>query len=85
MESSTKVEVQSLAGILQHAAKVVRPRRCFIRQIYELAKIKGGPNQRVRLNREIRSDIEWWVQFMESWNGGSVFWKTRQAAPDVEV
>lgn len=77
-KSATK---SSLAGTLQHAAKVVRPGRCFIRQIYELTKVKGGPNQRVRINQEIRSDIQWWVQFMESWNGVSIFWNSRQEIP----
>ena len=39
----------------------------------------------MRLNREIRSDIEWWAQFIEPWNGVSVLWKSREASPDVEV
>ena len=84
-KTATKAEIQSLAGTLQHAAKVVRPGRCFVRLIYELTKVKGGPNQKVRINREIRSDIEWWLHFMEGWNGVSLFWKSRMESPDCEV
>ena len=72
-KTATKAEIQSLAGTLQHAAKVVRPGRCFVRLIYELTKVKGGPNQKVRINQEIRSDIEWWLHFMEGWNRVSLF------------
>lgn len=51
-KAARKVEIQSLAGKLQHAAKAIRPGRCFVRQIYELTKVKGGQNQMVRLKRD---------------------------------
>ena len=84
-KAAFKCEVQSLAGHLQDAAKVVRPGCCFVRLIYELTKAKRGPDQRLRLNQEIRSDIEWWYRFMDQWNGVSLFWKSRKEEPDVRV
>ena len=81
----TKREAQSLAGKLQHAATVVRPGRCFVRHIYELTSVKGGPNQLLRLNRQARSDIQWWLTFIDSWNGVSLFWKSRRSMPDIKV
>ena len=84
-KTATKRDAQSLAGKLQHAANVVRPGRCFIRHIYDLTALKGGPNQVVRLNRHVRSDIQWWYTFITSWNGISLFWKSRSTSPDVQV
>ena len=81
----TKREVQSLAGKLQHAAKVVRPGRCFVWHIYDLTSVKGGPNQPVRLNHRVRSDVQWWLAFMEGWNGVSLYWKPRNDSPDIKV
>ena len=39
----TKRELQSLAGSLQHACKVVRPGRSFTRRIYEQLAQRAGP------------------------------------------
>lgn len=82
---STKRDVQSLAGKLQHAAKVVRPGRCFVWHIYGLTSVKGGPDQPVRFNYRARSDIQWWLAFLEDWNGVSLYWKPIRDSPDVEV
>ena len=62
-------DLQSLVGKLQHACKVVRPGRTFLRRMFEL--LKGGANKRpwVRLNASFRSDLLWWHLFLESWNG----------------
>ena len=82
---ATKKEMQLLAGKLQNAAKVVRPGRCFVRHIYDLTSVRGGQNQRVSLNQQIRSDIQWWLTFMDAWNGISLFWKSRCSTPDIQV
>ena len=82
---ASKREVQSLAGKLQHAAKVVRPGRCFVRYLYGLTARPGGPDHPVRLNLKARGDIQWWLSFMDSWNGISLFWKSRRDQPDVKV
>ena len=84
-KTATKRDLQSLAGKLQHAAKVVRPGRCFVRHLYGLTSVKGGPNQTIRLNRQARGDVQWWLTFMNSWNGVSLFWKTRSDNPDIRV
>ena len=84
-KTATKRDLQSLARKLQHAAKVVRPGRCFVRHLYGLTSVKGGPNQTIRLNRQARGDVQWWLTFMNSWNGVSLFWKTRSDNPDIRV
>ena len=62
-------ELQSLVSKLQHACKVVRPGRTFLRRMFEL--LKGGASKQpwVRLNTSFRSDLLRWYQFLESWNG----------------
>ena len=39
----------------------------------------------IRLNRHVRNDIQWWLTFMNTWNGISLFWKLRSASLDVQV
>lgn len=51
-----KVELQSLVGHLQHAAKVVRLGRCFVRHPYKLSETRQGANQMIRLNVQARGD-----------------------------
>ena len=52
-------DLQSLVGKLQHACKVVRPGRTFLRRMFEL--LKGGARKQpwIRLNTNFRSDLLW--------------------------
>ena len=80
-------ELQSLVGSLQHACKVVRPGRSFVRRMHELLKRSdstAGMSAQVRLNRGFQADIEWWSAFLEEWNGVSMLCQVRAASPDVE-
>ena len=62
-------ELQSLPGKLQHACKVVRPGRTFLRRVFELLRGIGKRQQFVRLNASFKSDLWWWHCFLDSWNG----------------
>ena len=68
-KSCTVKDLQSLAGKLQHAYKVVRPGRTFLRRIFDLLKGCGRRRPFVRLNAMFRSDLMWWHLFLDSWNG----------------
>ena len=68
-KSCKKRELLSLIGLLSHACKVVRAGRSFLRRLIDLSTIPKHLDHFVRLNAESRSDIEWWVQYCESWNG----------------
>ena len=61
-----KRELQSLAGKLQHACKVVRPRRTFLRRVFELLKVTAKKNNHVHVNAMFRSDMLWWSTFLSS-------------------
>ena len=84
-KSATKVELLSLAGSLQHATKVIKPGRCFIRSAYELASLRQRPHDRIRLTRDFKADMSWWSIFMEQWNGTSLLWDHLHQYAEVMV
>ena len=65
-----KRELQSLAGLLCYACKVLRPGRRFLWCVFNL------PYQfrhiMIRLNAAFRADLEWWHAFAGKWNGVSM-------------
>ena len=61
-KSCSKRELLSLLGSLQHAAKVIKPGRAFVRRVIDLTTTRRHIEARIRLNREFRSDVEWWFQ-----------------------
>lgn len=84
----TKRELQSLVGLLQHAAKVVRPGRSFLRRLHALLAQVGAsraPSHLIRLNLAARADVLWWHVFVEEWNGVSILWNQEREAPEVTV
>ena len=62
-----KRDLESLLGHLQHAATVVRPGCTFVRRLLEL--LSTAKKSWIRLSSSTRSDLRWWQQFMEEWNG----------------
>ena len=64
-----KRELLSLIGQLQHACRVVRPGRTFLRRMIDLLSSVKGMDHWARLNAGFRSDLLWWDLFLESWNG----------------
>lgn len=67
--NATKREILSLVGVLQHAAKVVRPGRTFVSRMYSVAAAVQELDYYTRLNKEFRSDLHWWHLFLGNWNG----------------
>ena len=57
--NATKREVLSLVGILQHAAKVVRPGRTFVSRMHTTAARLRELDHFTRLNKEFQSDLCW--------------------------
>ena len=73
-KACTRKELESLIGLLNHACKVVRPGRTFLRRMIDLLTSTGAssiPRQHhhIRLNREFRADLAWWRSFVQQWNG----------------
>ena len=78
----TKRELLSLLGSLQHAAKVIKPGRAFVRRVIDLSTTRRHLESRIRLNCEFRSDVEWWFRMASSWNGISMLVPFRFESPD---
>lgn len=81
----TKRELLSIVGVLQHATMVVRFGRAFLRRMIELARVTKEYHHQVRLNREFRSDLQWWRTFLPRWNGTSFLHPGITATPDFTV
>ena len=66
-KSCSKKDLESLIGTLNHACKVILP---FLRRMIDLLK-QHKVHYRIRLNREFCSDLQWWTNFIATWNGVS--------------
>ena len=69
-KSCTRRELESLIGILNHACKVIRPGRSFLRRMIDLLQ-QCRKAHHIRLNHNFRSDLQWWSTFAATWNGVS--------------
>ena len=67
-------ELESLIGLLNHACKVVRAGRPFLRRMIDLLHAVHRPLSSkvpIRLSQGFRADLAWWMEFVEQWNGVS--------------
>lgn len=80
--SCEKRELCSLIGKLQHATKVVRPGRTFLRRMFEQLAVAKKMHHHVRLNQSFRSDLAWWNTFLAAWNGVSLLSEVISKSPD---
>ena len=71
-KSCRKRQFLSLIGQLQHACRVVRAGRTFLRRMIDLSTVAKKLHHQIRLNRSFHSDLLWWDTFLEDWNGVSV-------------
>ena len=83
MKACRKRHLLSVVGILSHAFKAVRAGRSFVRRLIDLSTSVRKLDRFVRLSREARADIEWWVQFGLDWNGTAMMWHVDRSRPDV--
>ena len=84
-KSCWKRDLESLVGKLQHASKVVKPGRTFLRRMFELLRGVVKKHHHIRLNHAFRSDLMWWHTFLEAWNGKAMMRTQDQWSPAVEV
>ena len=84
-QACTKRELLSLVGLLHHAATVVKPGWMFVRQLIDLSAILKELHFHIRLNKDARSDIWWWVRFIERWNSQGSLAAVGHLLPSVTV
>ena len=69
---ATKRQLQSLAGKLNYAARVVRGGRTFLRQLLNCICSLQKPYHKARISGAMLQDIQWWQNYMSTFNGISV-------------
>ena len=83
-KAGQQCELESLVGLLQHAARVVQPDRRFVRRIIVVMTTIKDRDRFVRLNAEIRSDLYWWSEFVANWNGLGMIPNPQEATVNIE-
>ena len=84
-KTCTKRELLSLIGQLQHACRVVRSGRTFLRRMINLSTTANELHHHIRLNRSFRSDLAWWAIFLPCWNGTSMMSSMIRSRPRAVV
>ena len=69
--SCRRRELESLVGLLQHAAKVVYPGRSFLHRMIVLLQGTRRASRFIQLNRGFKADLCWWKLLVNNWNGVS--------------
>jgi hypothetical protein len=77
----TKRQLQSIAGKLSHAAKVVRGARLFLRRLFNAIGKLRRQNHKTRIHGAVKADLLWWDTFMASFNGVAAFIKDDNIHP----
>ena len=74
---ASKRQLQQLAGRLNWACKVVFGGRTFLRRILDLMNSLCKQSDKCLLNKEFFKDLDWWLQFLEVFNGQCPFHDSR--------
>ena len=69
--SVTIKQLQVIIGKLLHIAKCIRPARLFIARL--LDESRGQKRFYINVNSSMRSDLIWFLDFAEAWNGVAIF------------
>jgi hypothetical protein len=72
-KKAKKRDLLSLIGKLSFISKVVRSGRTFIRRLIDLSKRVKHLHYKVKLNKAAQGDIQWWVDYLPTWNGKGMF------------
>ena len=84
-KSCRRRQLESLIGTLQHACRVVKPGRAFLRRMTDLLKTPSATraHHHIRLNNRFRADLQWWNMFAARWNGVRVLPRSSRPAATV--
>ena len=73
---ASKRQLQSLLGKLTWSSAVIRGGRVFLRRIINAIAVLKRPSHKTRLNDEIRADLHWWQNCMQTFNGKAFLLET---------
>ncbi|XP_077790847.1 uncharacterized protein LOC144328967 [Podarcis muralis] len=78
-------QLQSLLGHLNFACRVVAPGRPFCSRLARLTSGLKAPHHRVRLSSQVKVDLSIWLEFLEEFNGVSLWQDTLNLQNDFQV
>lgn len=82
-KTCTKRQLLSIIGKLSFISQVVRPGRTFTRRLIDLSKRAHYLHHHIKLNGEAKKDMEWWLQYLPSWNGINMFYEEQWSSNKV--
>jgi hypothetical protein len=71
-KKQTLKSFQSLIGLLNFACKTIAPGRTFCRRLIDATIGTTQPYHRIRINTQIKQDLQVWNHFLANFNGISV-------------
>ena len=77
----TKRQMQSLAGKLNWATQCVYGGRYHLRRLLDAMNSLKKPWHNLKMNRDMKADIEWWLEYMCEFNGVNDMVSCRPATP----
>ena len=82
-KKATLKELQSLIGFLNHCCVIIPAGRAFLRRLIDLTKGVTQPHYHIRYNANVRADLTIWANFLEHFNGRSMFISNNWDGPTV--
>ena len=83
--SCTKKELLSLIGHLQHATRIIKPGRPFLRRMIDLSMSVRELHHHIRLRAGFHTDLQWWAVFLRRWNGICMMASLGRNTPEATV
>ena len=75
-QSTTKWTILLLIGKLHFVCWVCRPGRAFFHCLIETSVKAQHPHHRIKLNEEFHWDVDWWLQYLFTWNRVSLLYES---------
>ena len=75
LKKCTRKQLEELLGHLNFAMRVIYPGRAFVTYLYKLMCSVKNSFHYAYINKECKSDLHMWLQFLERWNGVSLFYE----------
>ena len=70
---ASKKQLQSLAGKLNWACRVVRGGRVYLRRVLNLMNLLNLSHHKTKLSVSFLDDIDWWIECLDTFNGKCMF------------
>lgn len=70
--TATKQQLLALIGKLHSVCLVVKPGRIFLRRLIDLSTTVKKNCHHININTSARADIQWWLDWLPSWNSSSI-------------